>query len=183
MGRTSSIERLSEPDILRGDIVVIEAASPADIEAGLDSAVRRLLGAHLVLVVGPRLARDLTRDPPAYPVAIVSTAATVEQLGRAIAALAAGLTVLPGELLQSEASAADAFPRRQPERRVEPLTPREREVLELIAEGLSNRAIAVELGISEHTVKFHVGSLLAKFGATTRAEVIALAIRNGLLAL
>lgn len=162
--------------------MVIEAVSHEDIEAGLDSAVRRLLGAHLVLVVGSRLARDLARDPPAHPVAIVSTAANAEQLGRAIAALATGFTVLSGDL-QSEANAADAFPQRKSVRRIEPLTPREREVLELVAEGLSNRAIAVELGISEHTVKFHVGSLLAKFGATTRAELVALAVRNGLLTL
>jgi DNA-binding NarL/FixJ family response regulator len=125
--------------------------------------------------------RGVARDPPAHPVAIVSTAATAEQLGRAIAAVAAGFTVLPGDLLQSEASAADTVPQRQGG--IEPLTPREREVLELVAAGLSNRAIAVELGISEHTVKFHVGSRLAKVGATTRAELVAVAVRNGLLML
>jgi DNA-binding NarL/FixJ family response regulator len=183
VGRTSSIERLAEPDVRRGDVLVVEAASHEDVAAWLDLAVRRLSGARLVLVVGSRLARDLARDPPTHPVAIVSTAATAEQLGRAIAAVAAGFTVLSGELLQSEASAANTVPQRQPEGGIEPLTPREREVLELVAEGLSNRAIAVELGISEHTVKFHVGSLLAKVGATTRAELVAVAVRNGLLML
>lgn len=64
---------------------------------------------------------------------------------------------------------------------IEHLTPREREVLELVAEGMSNRAIAERLGNSEHTVKFHVSSLLGKLGAVTRAELVAIAIRRGLI--
>jgi DNA-binding CsgD family transcriptional regulator len=66
---------------------------------------------------------------------------------------------------------------------VEPLTAREREVLELVAEGMSNRAIAERLAISEHTVKFHVGSLLGKLAAGTRAELVAIAVRRGLIML
>jgi RNA polymerase sigma factor (sigma-70 family) len=73
------------------------------------------------------------------------------------------------------ASASDA------EFAIERLTPREREVLELVAEGMSNRAIAERLGNSEHTVKFHVSSLLGKLGAVTRAELVAIAIRRGLI--
>ena len=66
---------------------------------------------------------------------------------------------------------------------IEPLTPREREVLELVAEGMSNRAIAERLAISEHTVKFHVGALLGKLAASTRAELVAIAVRRGLIML
>ncbi|HKC42706.1 MAG TPA: LuxR C-terminal-related transcriptional regulator [Burkholderiales bacterium] len=69
------------------------------------------------------------------------------------------------------------------ENAVEPLTPREREVLELVAEGMSNRAIAERLAISEHTVKFHVGALLGKLSAATRAELVAIALRSGLIML
>jgi two-component system nitrate/nitrite response regulator NarL len=61
------------------------------------------------------------------------------------------------------------------------LTDRERQVLELVASGLPNKAIARELGISEHTVKFHVGSLLGKLGAGSRTEAVTLATRRGLL--
>jgi DNA-binding NarL/FixJ family response regulator len=61
------------------------------------------------------------------------------------------------------------------------LTDRERQVLELVAAGLPNKAIARELGISEHTVKFHVGSLLGKLGAGSRTEAVTLATRRGLL--
>lgn len=64
----------------------------------------------------------------------------------------------------------------------EPLTTREREVLELVASGLPNKTIARELGISEHTAKFHVGSLLAKLGAASRTEAVTIATRRGLLA-
>lgn len=66
---------------------------------------------------------------------------------------------------------------------VEPLTPREQQVLELLAEGLSNKAIAARLGISDQTVKFHVASIAAKLGATNRTEAVRLALRRGLLTL
>jgi DNA-binding NarL/FixJ family response regulator len=63
------------------------------------------------------------------------------------------------------------------------LTPREHEVLELVANGLSNRLIAEALGVSDHTVKFHVRSLLEKLEADTRADAVARAARRGLLTL
>ena len=66
---------------------------------------------------------------------------------------------------------------------VEPLTPREAEVLQLLAEGLTNRRIAERLGISEHTAKFHVNAILGKLGARSRSEAIAQAARLGLLLL
>jgi DNA-binding NarL/FixJ family response regulator len=65
----------------------------------------------------------------------------------------------------------------------EPLTPREIEVLQALAGGLTNRAIARRLGVSENTVKFHVSSILAKLDAASRAEAVALAARRGLLLL
>ncbi len=61
------------------------------------------------------------------------------------------------------------------------LTPREQEVLGLLAEGLSNKLIAARLGISEHTAKFHVNALLDKLGAETRTEAVVTAARRGLL--
>ena len=64
---------------------------------------------------------------------------------------------------------------------VDVLTAREHEVLELVAAGYPNKTIARELGISEHTAKFHVGSLLSKLGAASRAEAVMIATRRGLL--
>ncbi len=63
------------------------------------------------------------------------------------------------------------------------LTAREREVLRLMAQGLVNRQIAAELGISSHTVKYHVASVLAKLGAHTRTEAVTRGLREGLLPL
>jgi len=66
---------------------------------------------------------------------------------------------------------------------MEELTPREMEVLQLLADGLTNRAIAQRLGISEHTVKFHVNAILGKLGAQSRTEAVVRATRLGLLLL
>ncbi len=65
----------------------------------------------------------------------------------------------------------------------EELTGREQEVLELLAEGLTNRGIAHRLGISEHTVKFHVNSILGKLGADSRTDAVVRATRAGLILL
>jgi DNA-binding NarL/FixJ family response regulator len=66
---------------------------------------------------------------------------------------------------------------------IEPLTPREIEVLELVTEGLSNKAIAERLGISGQTVKFHVASILGKLGASNRTDAVRRAVRMGLVTL
>ena len=69
------------------------------------------------------------------------------------------------------------------ERQAEPLTPRELDVLELVAEGLSNRAIGARLGISDQTVKFHLASITGKLGASNRTDAVRRAARRGLITL
>jgi len=102
-----------------------------------------------------------------------------EQVAAALAGVALGLTVvdpvLSGFLLPVRDQAPD-----QP---VEELTPRERDVLQLLADGLPNKSIAGRLGISEHTVKFHVTEIMGKLGARTRTEAVTRAARLGLLIL
>lgn len=66
---------------------------------------------------------------------------------------------------------------------VESLTPREVEVLELVAEGLPNKAVAARLGISDQTVKFHLTSITGKLGAMNRTDAVRRAVRRGLIAL
>jgi DNA-binding NarL/FixJ family response regulator len=61
------------------------------------------------------------------------------------------------------------------------LTPREIDVLQLLAEGLSNKSIAERLGISDQTVKFHVASIMSKLGASNRTDAVRLALRRGLI--
>jgi len=65
----------------------------------------------------------------------------------------------------------------------EPLTPREIQVLELVAEGLPNKAIAARLDISDQTVKFHVSSICGKLGAANRTDAVRRALRRGLITL
>jgi DNA-binding NarL/FixJ family response regulator len=65
----------------------------------------------------------------------------------------------------------------------EPLTPREIQVIELLAEGLSNKTIAARLGISDQTVKFHVASISGKLGAANRTDAVRRAVRRGLITL
>jgi two-component system nitrate/nitrite response regulator NarL len=100
------------------------------------------------------------------------------RLAEAVRAAAQGLVVLDEGLVSAAlrpAVSADGagLP--------EPLTAREREVLALLAEGLSNRLIAQRLGISEHTAKFHVNAILGKLGAESRTEALVLAARFGLV--
>ena len=113
---------------------------------------------------------------------VVSPDAPPEEIGAAVAAVARGLVVLPRtlseRLLQSPAAFGGAV-----EELVESLTAREREVLELLGRGLSNKMIARGLHISEHTVKFHVSSIYTKLGASSRAEAVSLGARHGLISL
>jgi DNA-binding NarL/FixJ family response regulator len=103
----------------------------------------------------------------------------LDEIQAALRAVAAGLAVVdPRVLPLIQQPRAPSGP---PDDDIEPLTPREAEVLELIARGYPNKAIAVELGISEHTVKFHVGSVLAKLGAASRSEAVAIAMRHGMV--
>jgi DNA-binding NarL/FixJ family response regulator len=109
---------------------------------------------------------------------VVPPDAPPEEIGAAASAAAQGLTVLPKSLTERLLPAPAAF-----EELSEPLTAREHEVLELLGRGLSNKLIARELHISEHTVKFHVSSLYAKLGVNNRTEAISQGARSGLISL
>lgn len=79
--------------------------------------------------------------------------------------------------------AANGAGRGAPRLNIEPLTPREIDVLELLAEGLPNKSIAQRLGISDQTVKFHVASICGKLGASNRTDAVRRALRRGLISL
>lgn len=107
--------------------------------------------------------------------AVLGKDASPAQIRAATVALAAGLRV--------EAMPASASPSHNEADFVlqEPLTDREIHVLNLIAEGLTNPEIARRLGISRNTVKFHVSSIIAKLGAASRTEAVALGLKHGLI--
>lgn len=102
---------------------------------------------------------------------------TADELANAIRAAHAGRSTLAPEATQALIRAAT----RPPEPDYE-LTPREREVLALVVQGLNNREIAEQLIVSQSTIKFHVSSILSKLGVGSRTEATALAVQAGLLA-
>ncbi len=112
--------------------------------------------------------------------------ATPEEINAAIGAVAGGLVTLDRRLasdllaLSGRSQAALPAPAAQND---EPLTARELEVLQLLAQGLPNKLIAARLHISEHTAKFHVSSIMLKLGAASRTEAVTSAARRGLLIL
>jgi two-component system nitrate/nitrite response regulator NarL len=102
-----------------------------------------------------------------------------ERLAAAVRAVSQGLLALDesfAPILQHDAPSP-------PAELAEPLTPRELEVLQLLSQGLPNKRIAQRLGISDHTVKFHVNALLGKLGVQSRSEAIVHAVRLGLVVL
>lgn len=116
--------------------------------------------------------------------AILPRSASAEEILPAIEAAATGLVVLHPDAIDSLLTFLPTS-----ERVVEATTPlqaltsREIEVLGMLAEGLGNKAIAKRLGISEHTVKFHVSSIFSKLNASSRTEAVTLGARQGLIML
>jgi DNA-binding NarL/FixJ family response regulator len=127
-----------------------------------------LLGADL-----RELARRAGRE--AQALALLSPDATPEQLRAAVMAVLQGLSVRMAGLPHAKENLPPADH--------EPLTPRELEVFEYMAKGLSNPDIGGVLGISAHTAKYHVGQILAKVGAATRAEAVRVGLQLGVIGL
>lgn len=159
----------SEPDV-----VVAEMDSSESVAVALaGSASDRPL---LLLV------RDATESARAFRrgvSAVLPSSATAPQIVAAIEAVAAGLGVFDPEAVAGFPPPSHVM--ESSERPVEPLTPREIEVLRAMAEGLANKEIAVRLGVSENTIKFHVASVMGKLGAGSRTEAVMLGIRLGIV--
>ena len=145
------------------DALALHAALPPELPA---------------VVLGEDL-RELAARSAGQPraLALLAADATPAQLRAAMAAVLQGLSVREtGVGWPRGIGAALALDH-------EPLTPRELEVFELLGKGLSNRDLAGVLGISAHTAKFHVGQILAKVGAATRAEAVSCGLKMGLIGL
>jgi DNA-binding NarL/FixJ family response regulator len=123
-----------------------------------------------VVLVGPAEERVRLRAQANGSLAIVGEFATLAA-ARDAAVTADALLVAAGGREEDDVAGAEA------------LTPREVEVLELLAEGLSNKGIAARLGISDQTVKFHAAAISGKLGARNRTEAVRLGVRRGLITL
>ena len=159
---------------------VVVLALPADATARALEVLRGLPSVEAVVLLSPDPAGAWTAQARRLGVrAVLRDDATAEELAGAIVAARAGLVALHPDALKGSAAARAAAPRGG----AAALTPREREILEMMAEGMSNRTIAGRLGISSQTVKFHVASILAKLGAGSRTEAVTFGVRHGLIAL
>ena len=154
------------------DVLVEDVPDQASVELLLAQRPGRVPA--LVLVAEAEHARSLVRGGAHGALA---REASGEQVAAASVAVASGLHVFDPQTFSAVSSP------RAPAGAQPVLTPREHQVLDLVASGWSNRAIADELTVSEHTVKFHVRSLLEKLGADTRADAVARAARRGILTL
>jgi NarL family two-component system response regulator YdfI len=173
VGRSPHLIRLVEQH--RPDVVVLAEEPPRlarALEALRDHPARPPI---MVLLTDPRGAWTRERRRAGVH-AVMPRDATAEELTAALRALRSGLVVLHPEALSvaPAASSLDTVGDRA-------LTSREREIVEMMAEGLGNRVIARRLAISRHTVKFHVASILAKLRARSRTEAVVTAVRRGLL--
>jgi DNA-binding NarL/FixJ family response regulator len=174
VGEAGSPAAPDPSEFSEADVVVL-----AD-EALLEEAVIAEDGTQaLVLISDDDHAVSRLRALPLRGWGIVPPDAPPEELAAAASAAAQGLIVLPKPL--SERLLRDSTV--AVEELSEPLTAREREVLDLLGRGLSNKLIASELHISEHTVKFHISSLYAKLEVNNRAEAVSQGARRGLISL
>jgi DNA-binding NarL/FixJ family response regulator len=175
---TSAVTRAGLEALLasRPEIEVVDSALEADVvlsETLEISALEISQSSAPVVLLGDVTPREGLR---AGARAVLSRDASPAQIAAALQAAAAGLVAVP-----VEDSGAIALP--LAEESAEPLTPRELDVLEMLAEGLSNKMIAYRLSISEHTAKFHVNSILTKLNAGTRTEAVMRGVRLGLVKL
>jgi NarL family two-component system response regulator LiaR len=175
-------EALAEAERLRPDVILMDLVMPRLDGVGAMRELRRLMPEVRVIVLtsfldDDRLLPAIHAGAAGYLLKDVEPA----ELARAVRAAHAGEAMLDpaaaARLVEAVAGGQTSPAAEERER----LTRREREVLELIAQGRSNKRIALELGISEKTVKAHVGRLLAKLGVADRTQAALLAVRRGLV--
>ena len=179
-GLRATIEDLPDFDFAGAVNSSSLASQAAELEAGVvlwqlaaeeePASILHALRNTPVLVLAQKPSMDLIRSGAR---GVLPVDATPEQIGAALRALATELVVI----------APEAIHRTQTAPLGSALTARETEVLRMIGAGLANKEIAYRLGISEHTVKFHVSALLGKLGAASRAEAIAIGVRRGIVLL
>jgi NarL family two-component system response regulator YdfI len=184
VGSASNFESLADqmPDV-GADIILVEASGEQS-GAVIDSLAASELASEATIVVLSDHARTrwIAEALRGGVHAVLPSDLSPDQLVAALHAAVAGLIVMhPAEVDAMFPAAVPTF--RPIAELTEPLTRREREVLQMLASGLANKEIAARLAISEHTVKFHVASILGKLGAGSRTEAVSLGIRRGLVLL
>jgi DNA-binding NarL/FixJ family response regulator len=162
---------------LEADVVLLEIATAEKLHTLFQSNQMR---PPIVLIVDPLGRAELRHALHSGVRSILPRNASATEILASIEGAAAGMSVLTSEdmdlLLPASPESTDAHLIHG-----EPLSTRETEVLAMLAEGMANKEIAAQLKISEHTVKFHVSSILGKLGASSRGEAVARGVRDGLI--
>ncbi|NDJ84380.1 MAG: response regulator transcription factor [Chloroflexi bacterium] len=194
LARTGLVTILSD----RSECIVIGQMAPeADLLAGLDAydpdvivwdlswpSSPDLSGVTAACAAGLQVVALVNDDAPVLDLwaagvrALLAPDVTAAGIVTALKGVLQGLAILDVPLLESLLPA-----REPPVPLADPLTPRELQVLQLLAEGLANKAIAIRLNISEHTVKFHINAIMGKLNAQSRTEAAIQAARLGLITL
>ena len=178
---TFSIDDLTRVEDLQPEVVLLDLDSPSDesLSAAIQSGGALVNSSLMILTEDPEsLAGDVLGSGLR---AILPRYATPEEIIAAIQAAATGLVALHPDIFDSMLSRIRPGQQSELDPSGQILTPREIEVLRMIADGLGNKEIASKLSISDHTVKFHISSIFAKLGASNRAEAATLGIRHGLI--
>jgi two-component system, NarL family, response regulator YdfI len=157
------------------DVIVIDSDSIRDL------LLEPISDAAIVLLMEVSHARSISRLLRSGVRAILSRESDPDDILSAIYAAYDGLVLLSTATAQNLAGVYGDQPLEVEDEFSEEITSRETDVLRMLAEGLVNKDIAARLGISEHTVKFHISSILDKLGASTRTEAVTLGIRRGLI--
>jgi DNA-binding NarL/FixJ family response regulator len=179
---SASAASITSPDHQSADLLLFDA-EPGTDAADITSALSLTLS-PAVVILGPIEGDERLPSLLDRPFAYLLRDASREQLLAALQAVTLGLTVVdPHDGQRLFAGPAAGAPRAASLEGGDQLTNREREVLQLVAEGLPNKTIARRLGISDHTVKFHVAALMTKLNAASRTEAVHQAARRGLVSL
>lgn len=181
-GAPGEVGLLTRARELHPDVILIDLPQP-DLQFPATATSLGETGASMLVLVDEPDAAWTARVLRAGVSAVLPRESTASEIHSAIQAAINGLILLDPEIAQNLAGAVRGERSESSAEIIEDLTAREIQVLRLLAEGLGNKEIGVRLGISDHTAKFHISSILAKLGASSRTEAVTIGIRMGLVLL
>lgn len=165
---------------LHADVILLDIPEP---DPQLASVLLRQTGAAVVTLVDEPDRNWTRRMLRAGVLGILPRNASPTEITSALQVATHGLLVLEPDLIRDLFPSGSARDSDRDIESIEELTEREIEVLRMMSEGFANKEIASRMGISDHTVKFHISSILAKLAVSSRTEAVTAGIRNGLILL
>jgi NarL family two-component system response regulator YdfI len=164
----------SRADVTLLDLTDIDTETPSPLPLPAN-------GTRVLVLIGESASASRMAEVLTSEASVVTDAVSRDQLVSALRAVAGGL------LVRNRATSPSAVPVRAratpTDEASDALTPREHDILRLLGDGLANHDIAATLGLSDHTVKFHLRSIFSKLGAHSRTEAVSVAVRKGMLLL